>query len=111
VTPVFGKLPVAGVDTALVMRVLGPLWATKPETASRVRQRIERVLSYAKVKEYREGDNPAAWRGHLEQLLPKLSEVRVVRHHPSLPHKQIGAYMQALRKRQGVSRALLSLPS
>jgi integrase len=107
VTPVFGKLPVAAVDTALVMRVIQPLWATKPETASRVRQRIERVLSWAKVGGFREGDNPARWKGHLDQMLPNLSDVRVVRHHPSLPYAQVGAYVQALRERHGVSpRAL-----
>jgi integrase len=107
VTPVFGALPVAAVDTALVMKVLEPMWATKPETASRVRQRIERVLSWAKVRGFRGGDNPAAWRGHLDQLLPARSKVRKVRHHPALPYDQIGAFMLALRERDSISARAL----
>jgi hypothetical protein len=70
-SPVFGTLPVAAVDTALVKKVLEPIWSTKPETASRVRQRIERVLSWAKVNEYRTGDNPAAWHGHFGRTAPE----------------------------------------
>jgi integrase len=107
VTPVFGTLPVAAVDTALVMRVLEPIWATKPETASRVRQRIERVLSWAKVRGFREGDNPATWRGHLDHLLPARSKVRKVRHHPALPYDRIGAFMTALRKLDSISARAL----
>jgi integrase len=107
VTPVFGKLPVATIDTSLVLKVIEPLWATKPETASRVRQRIERVLDWAKVRGFREGDNCARWKGHLDQVLPALSEVRTVRHHPALPYTQIGAFMLALKERAGIApRAL-----
>jgi integrase len=107
VTPVFGKLPVAVVDTALVIKVLEPLWATKSETASRVRQRIERVLDWAKVRGFRTGDNSARWKGHLDQSLPTLASVRKVRHHPALPYAQIGAFMRSLGERAGISpRAL-----
>ena len=63
--PIIGKLPVAAVDTALVLKVLRPIWNKKPETASRLRGRIERILAWATVSEYRQGENPARWRGHL----------------------------------------------
>jgi integrase len=107
VTPVFGTLPVTTVDTALVMKALEPIWADKPETASRVRQRIERVLSWAKVRGFRAGDNPAAWRGHLDHLLPARSKVRKVRHQPALPYDQIGAFLAALRERDSISARAL----
>jgi integrase len=107
VTPVFGHLPVAAIDTGLVTQVLEPLWKTKPETASRLRQRIERVLDWAKVKGFREGDNCARWRGHLDHLLPALSKVREIRHHPALPYAQMAAFMSVLRERDGIApRAL-----
>ena len=66
--PVMGDLPVQAIDTTLVLKVLEPIWSEKPETASRVRGRIEAVLSWAKVRGYRQGENPALWRGHLDQL-------------------------------------------
>jgi integrase len=107
VTPVFGKLPVATVDTALVLKVIEPLWQSKPETASRVRQRIERVLDFAKVRGFRSGDNCARWKGHLDQVLPSLAQVRQVRHHPALPYALIGAFMPALRDRVGIAARAL----
>lgn len=96
-----GALPVASVDTGLVMRVLEPLWSTKPETASRVRGRIESILDWATVREYRQGDNPARWRGHLDKLLPAPSKAkRAARaakgreeHHAALPYAELaGVY-------------------
>jgi integrase len=107
VTPVFGSVPVADVDTAMVMKVIEPLWSTKTETAGRVRARIETVLDWAKARGYRIGENPARWRGHLDQLLPKKSKVRKVRHHPALPHDELGAFMQDLRTRAGAAAAAL----
>ncbi len=68
--PVIGELPVRDVDTALVLRILEPIWSKKPETASRLRGRIEGILDYARVRGYRSGENPALWRGHLDKLLP-----------------------------------------
>jgi Phage integrase central domain len=65
---------VQAVDTALVCKVLEPIWTTKPETASRLRGRIESILDWAKVRGYREGENPARWRGHLDKLFPKRSQ-------------------------------------
>ena len=67
--PVFGSMPVSAVDTSLVLKVLQPIWTEKAETASRLRARIEKVLDWAAVRGYRAGDNPARWRGHLDQLL------------------------------------------
>ena len=94
--PIFGELPIQDIDTPLVMKVLDPIWHTKTETASRVRGRMEAVLDWAKARRLREGDNPALWRGHLDQLLPKRSRVQTVAHHPALPFDEIGAFMRDL---------------
>jgi integrase len=102
-----GTLPVAEVDTALVVKVLEPIWAAKPETASRLRGRIEAVLAWASVAGYRTGDNPARWRGHLDKLLPKRSKVAAVRHHPALPYRRVGEFMAALRQREGMAARAL----
>ncbi len=101
--PVFGHLPVATVDTGLVMKCLEPLWKDKTETASRLRGRIESVLDWARVRGYREGENPARWKGHLENLLPARSRVQKVEHHSALPYSEIGAFMAELRKRDGIA--------
>ncbi len=102
-SPVFGQLPVATIDTELVMKVVEPIWKNKTETATRVRGRIESVLDWATVRGYREGDNPARWRGHLDKLLPKPSKVSEVRHHPALPYTDIADFIRALRARDGVA--------
>jgi integrase len=105
--PTIAHLPVDQVDTALVTRCLEPLWTTKTETASRLRGRIEAVLDWATVRGYRKGDNPARWRGHLDKLLPRPSQVARVKHHPALPYTEVGAFMQELRGGAGTaSRAL-----
>lgn len=101
--PVFGSLPVQDVDVSLIMKVLEPIWATKTETASRIRGRIEAVLDWATVRGYRRGDNPARWRGHLENLLPQRSKVQRVEHHRALPYGEIGAFMGTLRQQDGVA--------
>jgi integrase len=106
-SPVFGKLPISAVDTGLVMRVLKPLWSTKTETATRVRGRIEAVLSWAKVYGYRSGENPAQWRGHLDHLLPKRSKVAEVEHHAALPYDDLPDFMRDLRERDGVAALAL----
>lgn len=107
VTPVFGKLPVAAVDTALVTRVLEPLWVAKPETAGRVRGRIEVILDWATARGYRQGDNPARWRGHLDKLLPPRRKVRAVKHHAALPYDEIGEFLTALRTRDAIAARAL----
>jgi hypothetical protein len=68
--PIIGALPVQAVDTALICKIIEPVWTSRAETASRVRGRIERILDWAKVRGYRDGENPARWRGHLDHLLP-----------------------------------------
>lgn len=105
--PKIGALPVATIDTGLVLDVLRPIWADKTETASRLRGRIENILDWAKVSGYREGENPARWRGHLDKLLPARSKVRKIVHHAALPYAEIGAFMGELRAREGVSARAL----
>jgi integrase len=100
-------LPVASIDTALVMKVLEPIWRTKTETANRLRGRIERVLAFAAVREFRKGDNPARWRGHLDHLLPKRSKVSAVKHHAALPYAELPAFMADLRGRDSISAKAL----
>jgi integrase len=107
VTPVFGKLPVQSVDVALVMKALEPIWNTKPETASRVRGRIERVLDWAQMRGYRDGENPARWRGHLDHLLPARAKVRKVEHHAALPYIEAATFMAELRDRDGIAARAL----
>ena len=105
--PVFSALPVASVDTALVLKVLEPIWNDKTETATRVRGRIESVLDWARVRGHRHGENPARWRGHLDHLLPKRSKVAAVRHHTALPYDDLPAFMASLRTQTGnAARAL-----
>jgi integrase len=106
-TPVFGKVPVAAIDTALVMKVVEPLWAVKSETASRVRGRIEVILDWATVRGFRQGDNPARWRGHLDKLLPARSKVRKVVNHAALSYGEIGPFMADLREREGIAARAL----
>jgi len=102
-SPVIGSLPVQDIDTNLVIQILEPIWTTKTETASRVRMRIESVLDWAKVREYRDGENPARWKGHLANILPPRKKVQRVKHHPALPYAEIPAFMEALRKLEGVA--------
>jgi integrase len=107
VTPIFGSLPTQRIDVDLVVKALGPIWSTKPETGARVRGRIERILDWAKVRGFRQGENPARWRGHLDVLLPARSKVRQVQHHAALPYSEIGTFMAALRTRDGVAARAL----
>lgn len=107
VSPVFGSLPVQAIDVSLVMKALEPIWTSKPETASRVRGRIESVLNWAKARGYRSGENPALWKGHLDQLLPARSKVRAVKHHAALPYDQIAEFMQRLRSEEGAAARAL----
>ncbi len=105
--PIFGKLPVASIDTALVMKVLEPIWTTKTETATRVRGRMESVLNWASVRGYREGENPARWKGHLDHLLPKRSKVAEVHHHPALAYADAPDFMVELRQQEGIAAEAL----
>jgi integrase len=107
VYPLFGTLPVQAIDVGLVLKAIESLWTEKPETASRVRGRIESVLDWATARGYRTGENPARWRGHLENLLPKRSKVRKVEHHPALPYPEIAAFVAELRQQEGVAARAL----
>lgn len=117
--PIIGALPVQAIDTTLVMKVLeqevrvapdkpaAPLWRAKPETASRLRGRIESILDWARVRGYREGENPARWRGHLDKLLPARAKVRKVEHHAALPYDELPDLMRSLRAQEGVAARAL----
>src|SRR5262249_22383773 len=105
--PIIGALPVQAIDTALVLKVLEPIWTDKPETASRVRQRIERILDWSRVRGYRAGENPARWRGHLDHLLPARAKVRRVAHHAALPYAELPRFLVKLRKQEGVAARAL----
>jgi integrase-like protein/Arm domain-containing DNA-binding protein len=102
VYPQLGSLSVAAIDTPLVLKVIKPLWERAPETASRVRGRIENVLGWATVHHYRTGDNPARWKGHLEHALPARSKVAKVEHHAALPYGDIAGFMAKLRQNTAV---------
>lgn len=105
--PTLGDLDVMAIETPHVLAVLRPIWTVKPETASRLRQRIEAVLDFASVQGTRSGLNPARWRGHLENALPKPSQVRRVEHHPALDWRELPAFMAELAERQGASARAL----
>ncbi len=105
--PVIGTLPLNEIDTEHILKILTPIWHTKTETASRLRGRIEWVLASATTRKLRSGQNPAAWRGHLETGLPRPSRVTPVDHHPALPYKLIPALMKQLADIDGVSALAL----
>ena len=105
--PILGELPISEITTDLILRVLEPIWISKAETASRIRQRIETVWDYGKARGYVIGENPARLRGHLDKILAKTSKVKRVRHFPALPYKQIGAFIVKLRSRSGFSALAL----
>jgi integrase len=105
--PHMGDLPTADVGTAHVLAALEPIWTAKPETAQRVRGRIETVLNYATTREWRSGDNPARWRGHLANLLPPRGKIAPVEHHAALPWSEIGSFMESLAQQEGVAALAL----
>jgi integrase len=107
VYPHIGQVAVADVDTGAVLALLRPIWNDKPETASRVRGRIEAVLSAARVEGLRAGENPALWRGHLDQLLPSKRKVRAVEHHAALPYSELPALMASLAGDTSAAAGLL----
>jgi integrase len=101
--PVVGDLPVKAITTDHVLQVLSPIWNRIPETASRLRQRIEAILDSASVNGWRTGENPARWKGHLAAHLPQPRKVKRVRHRPALAWQEMGAFMAALGEREGIS--------
>jgi len=102
VYPVIGDLPVAKVGTAHVLQILEPIWKAKTETASRLRGRMETILDAAKARGYRDGENPARWRGHIAQILPARS--RLTRgHHKAMPYEAVPAFVGALHQRAAIA--------
>ena len=101
--PHFGDLSVAEIRTEHVLAALEPIWRAKPETATRVRGRVESILDYASARDWRTGENPARWRGHLANLLPARGKVAPVEHHAALPWAEIGAFLPTLKAQAGVS--------
>lgn len=106
---VLRPLPVQAIDTDLVLGVLQPIWTSKTETATRVRQRIEAVLDWATARKFRHGENPARWRGHLEKLLPPPAKVQRVIHRPALPYTDMAAFMAKLTERETLASKALRL--
>lgn len=106
-SPFIGNLPVDRIELAHVVQVLSPIWDSKTETASRVRGRIESVLSWATVSGFRAGDNPARWKGGLDIVLPKPSKISKVKHHTALPWQTMPEFMPALRKQAGMGAKAL----
>jgi integrase len=105
--PKFGRKPVSEIDTADVLRVLTPIWDRMPETASRIRGRIEVILNFAGVRHWRSGPNPAIWRGNLAMVLPAPAKVRPVEHHPAMPWHDVPDFMARLRELATVPAAAL----
>jgi integrase len=113
VYPIMGDLPVQDIDLALITKVFEQkkktfgkgetLWTARPETASRLRGRIEVILDWAATREYRRGENPARWRGHLENLLLKRSRIQRIQHQPALPYDKIGDFMDTLKAQEGTA--------
>lgn len=106
VYPVIGDLPVADIGTAHILQIVEPIWQGKPETASRVRGRIETVLDAAKARGYRDGENPARWRGHIAQILPARAKLSRG-HHKAMPYADLPAFMAAIRAREAMAALAL----
>lgn len=105
--PVIGSLPVDQVELGHVKKILDPIWMEKTETATRLRGRIESVLAYATASGYREGDNPARWRGNLDAVMPKPRKISKVQHHRALPIDELPAFMVKLAEREGTAARAL----
>jgi integrase len=107
VYPKLGDLPIDKIEVAHVMKVVEPLWTSRPETASRVRGRIETIIDWATARGYRKGENPARWKGHLQSLLPPRNKVASVKHLAALPYAELPSFMGRLRELPGIEgRAL-----
>ncbi len=104
---VIGKISVSEIELSHILKVLEPIWTTKTETATRLRQRLEYILNWATVSGYRTGDNPARWKGHLDAVLPSPNKIRKTKHFPALPWQKIGGFMKNLRAKDGMSARCL----
>ncbi len=106
-SPLLGRVPVESITIELVHKVLQPIWITKTETATRVRQRIETVLDWCKARGYCKGDNPASLKGGLGELLPKSQKIKKVVHHAALPYQRANEFVTALRGKSSVTSMAL----
>jgi integrase len=102
-SPVIGKIPVQQIDADLVLQVLEPIWQSKTETATRIRQRIEAVFDYCKARKYFKGENPAKWKGNLKDMLSNPNKIKDVQNHPALHYTKIHAFITELRTKGGVA--------
>lgn len=107
VRPVIGKKQVDTIVTDDILKILSPIWNTKTETAKRIQGRIENILDYAAAHNYRDSQNPAQWRGHLNKLLPKPSRVKTVTHHPAMPYEDVSPFMALLSQSESISSLAL----
>ena len=107
VSPIIGALSVADIETAHIMKVLQPIWATKTETATRIRQRIEKVFDWCQARGYRTAENPARWDGHLKELLPQPAKIRTVQHFAAVPYAALPAFFARLQDHKGTSARAL----
>lgn len=105
--PIIGNILVRDIGQSHILKVLEPIWLEKTETAKRLRGRIESILDWARVRGYRDGENPARWRGHLQMLLQSPGKVQKVEHHPALPYVEIGAFLALLRQEAGTAARAL----
>lgn len=106
-SPTIGTLLVSEIDLPHIRQILEPIWMEKTETAKRLRGRIENVLNWATVSKYRTGENPARWKGHLDNILPKPSKVTKVKHHKALPREELGLFIKSLKQREGTAAKAL----
>jgi integrase len=107
VEPVVGSVAVDAIDTEQVLKVLQPLWPKKAKIGTRVRQRMEAVLDFARVRGWRAGDNPARWKGHLDHVLRRARGLAPANHHAALPYAEIPDFMRRLRAIDGVERSFV----
>ncbi|KHF24520.1 integrase [Solemya velum gill symbiont] len=106
--PHFGDVPVADVDVTLVLEALRPIWQTKTETATRVRQRIEAILDYATALHYRDTENPARWKSRLDKILPKPTKIKKVSHHNAMPYTEVSEYFRTLKQKETIAAHALA---
>lgn len=102
-----GSIPIDQITTEDVLTVLKPIWTTKTETAKRVQGRLENVLDFAAARKWRDQSNPARWRGHLDKILPRPTQVKKVEHHPAMPYDELPAFMAELRGNGSISALAL----
>ena len=105
--PVVGKLSLRHIRQEHILKILEPIWTTKTETATRVRGRMESILDWAKVKGLRSGENPAAWKGHLDHMLPAPTRLKKIEHLTAVPVREMPGFMVKLRQAAGIAAQAL----